>query len=167
MDLAKERIVNRDHWNFKMRLLEAIGFPYEVEDEEALARIHNAIIARDALIADLEAERDRLKALLTQHTEAFSRLEADYFRVESENARLRAWKESALEQLNALPTQEIGELLSVRWGDSVSDKILPALKALAAERDRLRAACEIALRALRSTNDNEAEIHQLKRVLGG
>lgn len=60
-DLERERILHREHWQFKMQLLEAIGFPYEVDDSNALGRIIQHIEA-------LRAENERL----TKQVQAFT-----------------------------------------------------------------------------------------------
>lgn len=51
---------------------------------------------------------------------------------------LQAWKRGALKVLNAIDEQAIGQELGLRVGDTVSASILPGIKRLKAEADRLR-----------------------------
>ncbi len=55
-------------------------------------------------------------------------------------AGLEQWKREAIAVMPDF--QEIGKLLGVRIGESVHDKIVPGIRGIIAERDRLRTACE-------------------------
>ncbi len=57
-------------------------------------------------------------------------------KLQEENKELRAWKESAI---SVMPDyQEIGKLLNVPLGQSVHDKIIPAIKGLQQENKELK-----------------------------
>jgi hypothetical protein len=62
-------------------------------------------------------------------------LSRDAQALEKRCEELEAWKESAMQVMNAANFQEIGKLLNVPLGESIADKIVPAIKAL---RERLR-----------------------------
>lgn len=49
--------------------------------------------------------------------------------MQEENARLRAWKESALQVMNKISLQEIANILNLQWGSDISSQILPGLTA--------------------------------------
>jgi hypothetical protein len=66
----------------------------------------------------------------------------------AENAELLAWKQSAMEIMS--PLQDIGKELSVRLGDSIHDKILPAIQRLNAKKTAA-----------------EAEVVKLREALAG
>jgi hypothetical protein len=55
---------------------------------------------------------------------------------EKECEELKAWKESMLNVMP--PIQEIGQVINVKLGESIHDKILPFIEELKAENERLK-----------------------------
>lgn len=61
--------------------------------------------------------------------------------VKRELKELRSWKRQAIKVMP--PLQEIGEVLGIPLGQSIHDKILPAVKTLKQDRDSARKAIKL------------------------
>ena len=58
------------------------------------------------------------------------------------NAELREWKESSMQIMADLDLQEIGKVLNLKLGSSISEQTLPAIKKLKADKVELLEALE-------------------------
>lgn len=61
--------------------------------------------------------------------------------LQAENAELKAWKESAIAIMS--PMQEIGNELGIMLGESIHDKILPAIQVMKIRESKLRKCVEL------------------------
>lgn len=64
-------------------------------------------------------------------------------KLEKENEELSIWKEEAMEVMSQFQMQEIGKVLNIELGDSISKQTLPAIKKLKADKKELLEALEI------------------------
>jgi uncharacterized protein YdcH (DUF465 family) len=81
------------------------------------------------LLSEKDAEIQRL-------TEERNAVSLDWYKAEKEIQRLQDWKESAMAVWPDM--QKIGELIGVKLGGSVHDKIIPAIEKLQAEIQHLK-----------------------------
>jgi uncharacterized protein YdcH (DUF465 family) len=81
----------------------------------------------------LASEKDAEIQRLTEERNAVS---LDWYKAEKEIQRLQDWKESAMAVWPDM--QKIGELIGVKLGGSVHDKIIPAIEKLQAEIQHLK-----------------------------
>ena len=58
-------------------------------------------------------------------------------KLEKENKELSIWKEEAMEVMSQFQMQEIGKVLNIELGDSISKQTLPSIKKLIAENEEL------------------------------
>ncbi len=86
-------------------------------------------------------------------------------KLQEENKALKAWKESAI---SVMPDyQEIGKLLNVPLGQSVHDKIIPAIKKLQQENEILIGKCNAIESACLRREEEIERIQQENKALKG
>jgi len=62
--------------------------------------------------------------------------------LEQEVEQFKAWKESAMTVMNNIDLQECAKVIGLPWGADISTSILPALKSMKAEVERLKQQAE-------------------------
>ena len=79
-------------------------------------------------------------------------------KLEKENEELSIWKEEAMEVMSQFQMQEIGKVLNIELGDSISKQTLPSIKKLIAENEELVEMLNTILRFLDNEyDDNRSE----------
>jgi len=95
--------------------------------------------------------------------------EIDLTQLKKYKEDLEAWKESAMQVMSDLSLQELGKLLNVKLGTSVSEQILPSVKTLLKDKEELIEGLDkifkVGYKPYRNTRNEELEIIDIARNL--